>query len=716
MPEILSEKIDVEVVIVAFNSEDSIVECLRSLPAAAGTRRVRVTVVDNASKVNVALAVERSGTPAQVLRQHENLGYAGGNNAGIRNILSEGSSAVLVLNPDVLLPAGAIEELWGHLMRSPGCGAISPWVTDTANDRGVPWFRSLWGVPIFSNERDLIPVDRLPGCCMLARTAVFENAAWFDESYFLYWEEIDWCVRIRRAGYELLVARDLRVIHHGDRRRGMKRHRIFYMWRNQVRFGMKNYGPLGGSIFFLRRLFANFREAVAFVADGRATLVLAGLAGLCSGLRGESGRSSSRFAIPSPDGCLQKLRVIVSHPARQAVVYHRPRAAERMGIEVRFLTGLYYRPGRFPYSLVRWLPRRKRTQVVKLLEKRRIEGLSPENVVSLLGPALEATLRPWGLIRPWNWAHDWMASRWISNDRGNAETTILHCFQGASLQALRAARKKGMLRLLEVTLPPLTDPASLMHWGVEADEFPDAEALKAELRESDFVLAQSEYCVRTLLDLGVPNGRILRLPLGVDTEYFRPRAGVRRTGPLRVLFVGSISRRKGVHHLLRAWNELGLEQGELVLAGRAASPGAADLLRPEHPRCRSLGHVSDPDLLDLLQQADMLVHPSLAEGGCNVVYEALACGLPCVVSSHAGSAVRTGIEGLVVRPGDIEGLKAAIRRLSTDTELRRQMATAARKRAESLSLDCFAARLGDIYRGLGEYVREGGRFSLETHF
>jgi GT2 family glycosyltransferase len=299
--EALAEQPDVEAIVVAFNSEPSITECLQALPAAAGNLRLRVTVVDNASTVQVAFAGEPLGLGTRVIRQPKNLGYAAGNNAGILSILGQGSSpeAILVLNPDVILPAGSIEELLGHLRRSPRCGAVSPWVTASAGDRGAPRSRSLWGFPMGGpDSSELMPVDRLPGCCMLARPEVFERGGWFDENYFLYWEEIDWCVRMRRAGYALLIARDVQVVHLGDRRPGLKRHRIFYMWRNQVRFGMKNFGPVLGPAFLLRRLFANFREVVAFVAHRRPALVLAGLAGLWAGLRGEAGRSTSRFAVP----------------------------------------------------------------------------------------------------------------------------------------------------------------------------------------------------------------------------------------------------------------------------------------------------------------------------------------------------------------------------------------------------------------------------------
>jgi glycosyltransferase involved in cell wall biosynthesis len=399
------------------------------------------------------------------------------------------------------------------------------------------------------------------------------------------------------------------------------------------------------------------------------------------------------------------VRVIVSHPARQANVYYRPCAAERAGMEVRFLTGLYYRPDRFPYSMVRWLPDGRRERIVKLLEKRRIDGLSPDNVVSLMGPTLEVALRPFGLMRAWQASHDWLASRWVSRLPEDGGSTVLHCFQDSCLRTLRAARPRRMIRLLEVTLPPLITPE---RWQIGRHELADAERLRKEAGESDFVLAQSEFSVRSLVALGVPAGRIVRLHLGVDTEYFRPRDGERRPGPLRFIFAGAIGRRKGVHHLLEAWRELALEDAELLLAGNTLTPGAEDLLKQEIPRCRSLGHIPDREFLEFLRQADVLVHPSLAEGGCNTVYEAMACGLPCIVSSHAGSAVRDGIEGLVVAPGDAGGLKDAIRRLAGDPALRKQLGAAARKRAESLTWDRYAEELASIYRDLAEFAG-GGR-------
>jgi glycosyltransferase involved in cell wall biosynthesis len=383
------------------------------------------------------------------------------------------------------------------------------------------------------------------------------------------------------------------------------------------------------------------------------------------------------------------MHIIVSHPARQGNIYERPRAAEHAGLHIRFLTGLYYRPESFPYSLVRLLPSRTRARIVNLLEKRRTQGLSPDNVVSLFGPALEVILRPIGLIRYWDAAHDWLASRWIRKYVRQDVPTVLHAFQGAALRTLRAAQTKGALRLLEITLPPVVNRRA-------------RQGLLKELAEADFLVAQSKFSEEFLIKLGVQGDRIIRVHQGVDAYKFHPRTTARHAGPLRIIFVGTICRRKGVDVLLRAWNELGLDNAQLQLIGRNGTEEAAQVLQLKGRTCESLGHVSDAELLELFQHADILVHPSLAEGGCNVIYEALACGVPSIVSSNSGSAVRDGIEGIVVSPGDVSGLKAAIERLCTDHTLRDQMSTAARKRAEMLTWDNYRERLGDLYVALGQ--------------
>ena len=392
------------------------------------------------------------------------------------------------------------------------------------------------------------------------------------------------------------------------------------------------------------------------------------------------------------------LHVVVSHPARQVNIYYRPRAAELMGADVVFLTGLYYRPDRIPYSLVRYLPAARRARVEVELEKRRLSGLSPENIVSLLGPTLEVLFRPMGKIREWWAVHDWLASRWVGRYRQNGSPAILHCFQQSCVRTLRAGRDKSMIRLLEVTLPP---PPAVPEFGDHPEQ--EMRILKDELRDADFVIAQSEYSVRAVQAAGIAPNRIFRCHLGVDTSYFRPRVGPREPGPLRIAFLGGSSLRKGVHHLLKVWTDLQPKNAELLVAGNRTA--GLDQLPQTVPSCRILGRLSDTEYVKFMQSVDLLVHPSLAEGGCNVVYEALACGVPALVSSNATSAVRNEVEGLVFPVGDLEAFKNALQRLCGDENLRRRMGEAARRRAESLQWDSYTKNLSEIYRALGDYSR-----------
>jgi glycosyltransferase involved in cell wall biosynthesis len=82
-----------------------------------------------------------------------------------------------------------------------------------------------------------------------------------------------------------------------------------------------------------------------------------------------------------------------------------------------------------------------------------------------------------------------------------------------------------------------------------------------------------------LLKLDVTPGKIFRIHLGVNVDRFQPRSGPRRPGPTRAMLVGSVSRRKGVHHLLRALNQISLDDAELVIVGSTHASQANEVLR-----------------------------------------------------------------------------------------------------------------------------------------
>jgi glycosyltransferase involved in cell wall biosynthesis len=407
---------------------------------------------------------------------------------------------------------------------------------------------------------------------------------------------------------------------------------------------------------------------------------------------------------------MDDLSVIVSHPAKQGNVYHRPRAAALAGFRTRFLTGLYYRPGRIPWNLVGMLPERRRRRLLVELEKRRIDGLADSDVVSLLGPLLEATLRPRGYYRAWHQTHDRLASWWLRSRTRPAIPTVLHCFQDSALETLRTGKSKGMRTVLEITLPPLLDPRLLDVDERERSGLPDSTRLRAEIGAADYVLVQSEFSAGVAVALGADPRRLVRQHLGVDTRKYFPRTSDRSPGPIRILFLGGTSRRKGVHHLFEAWAQ-GIEGAELLIGGnRVQGLDAFSTRLP--PDSRLLGHIPDADFPALIRNADILVNPSLSEGGSNVVYEALASGVPCVISRNASSAVRHGLDGLVVDVGDPVALRHALVSLCRDPELLARMSRSARARAESLNWDRYAVSLAGIYKKLGNPDQTPELFSI----
>jgi alpha-maltose-1-phosphate synthase len=155
-----------------------------------------------------------------------------------------------------------------------------------------------------------------------------------------------------------------------------------------------------------------------------------------------------------------------------------------------------------------------------------------------------------------------------------------------------------------------------------------------------------------------------------------------------------------VPHVLEAWRRLALPRAELLLVGEADEEGRR-LLERYKGQYRFAGPQPKHEVHHFFQQSDVFVFPSLAEGSALVTYEALAAGLPVVTTPNSGSVVRDGIEGLVVSPGDVDGLCERIRFLYEHPDVRRKMGTHGR----DLIQRCYTwrhyrQRLGHVYAAI----------------
>jgi glycosyltransferase involved in cell wall biosynthesis len=207
---------------------------------------------------------------------------------------------------------------------------------------------------------------------------------------------------------------------------------------------------------------------------------------------------------------------------------------------------------------------------------------------------------------------------------------------------------------------------------------------------------------------GIDADRIERIPNGLDLGEFEatpPRGQFRAVhglgdGPI-VTYLGRVSPRKGVEHLVRAFSDGALSPASLVIAGNDMGAMSTAKAEPHGSDVRFVGLVQGGDRLALLADTDVLVYPSADEVFGLVPFEGLLCGAPVVVADDCGCGelIAEAGAGLLVRYGDVEGLRARIRTLIDDRAAASAMVARGRRYvSEQLGFKTVAARHLDVYR------------------
>ena len=218
----------VTILVLNWNRRDDTLACLDSL-AGAVLGGASVMVVDNGSRDGSVEAITARHPAVRVLALPENRGYAGGNNAGIRAALDAGAGAVLLLNNDTVVAPDFLPPLLEVMNADPRAAAVSsavmradsPLVLDVAHldvyfGHGLVHRRGVNALPGEGFDHVML-VNVGVGCSLLVRALAIGTIGLFDESYFAYHEEVDWCHRAGKAGFHLYYQPFSRVWHHGSR-------------------------------------------------------------------------------------------------------------------------------------------------------------------------------------------------------------------------------------------------------------------------------------------------------------------------------------------------------------------------------------------------------------------------------------------------------------------------------------------------------------------
>jgi len=234
---------------------------------------------------------------------------------------------------------------------------------------------------------------------------------------------------------------------------------------------------------------------------------------------------------------------------------------------------------------------------------------------------------------------------------------------------------------------------------------------REEARAIDYFVTPSDIATQMLVSsCGIARDRVFTVPFGVDPELFKPPQGwpeKNAAGEIRVVdcdrfsvaFSGHVDRRKGIPELVEAWKSLSFRRSELHLYGRVYPEVREALQGAQHHGIRLHGFV---DPVRELPKNHLFVLPTHKEGSAKAVYEALASGLPVVTTPEAGSIVRDGIEGKIVRAGDTKAIAEAIGFYYENEAARRDAALAARRRALEFTWERYSKSTVEIYRKIAD--------------
>lgn len=214
----------VAVVVLTWNGREDTLACLRSLQHARWDD-LDVVVVDNGSADGTEEAVKAAFPEVVTIQNHANLGFAGGNNVGIDRALDRGAEAVLVLNNDTVVSPDAISALVAAMEADPLVGACSP-VLPYAGDPARLWFagssydptRARAGRASAYETSAALPtapvrITRAVGAAMLVRRSVIERVGAFAEELFYLYEDVEWSLRMRAAGWHILLVPAASIAH-----------------------------------------------------------------------------------------------------------------------------------------------------------------------------------------------------------------------------------------------------------------------------------------------------------------------------------------------------------------------------------------------------------------------------------------------------------------------------------------------------------------------
>jgi GT2 family glycosyltransferase len=273
----------VSIIVLNWNGRDDTLECLRSVER-IDYPNFETIVVDNGSSDGSVAAMRRVFPQLRVLETGENLGYAGGNNVGIRHALERGADYVLLLNNDTIVDSALLNEFVGAAAAFPDGGMFTGKIYFHAEPNRIWFGGSKWypnrskflhlgygEIDDESRYNFICETDYASGCALFVRAAVIHEIGYLDELFFLVYEEVDWCYRAKRAGHRSIFVPRAKLWHKVSASLGKRSPLIFYFYVRNSFLWAERYLTLRERISLFKQVLGEVLPLGSILKEVRST-------------------------------------------------------------------------------------------------------------------------------------------------------------------------------------------------------------------------------------------------------------------------------------------------------------------------------------------------------------------------------------------------------------------------------------------------------------
>lgn len=241
------------ILILNWNGKKDTIECLASLAQAASSPKFATIVIDNGSTDDSIAAIRSAFPEVPIIETGENLGFAGGNNVGIQWALGKSFDWILLLNNDTVVAPDFIASFLKAAKTKPEGKIFGAKIYRTDDRNRIDHLGGFWNPALAEFEsnafdklddgafEEMQEVDYVCGCALLMHRTVPEKIGLLEESFFLLWEESDFCTRAKRAGFQIWTAPQAKLWHKVSASfTGGKPHMHYFWWRNRLLYLARN--------------------------------------------------------------------------------------------------------------------------------------------------------------------------------------------------------------------------------------------------------------------------------------------------------------------------------------------------------------------------------------------------------------------------------------------------------------------------------------------